>query len=61
MSEIVSSETIEVVHVVTPDVYGDDRVFFVDTYRREWIPEGSREMVQAHRGDRKRGCIVGLP
>ena len=60
MAEIVSSETIEGVHVVTPDVYGDDRGFFVETYRREWIPEGSREMVQANRGDRQSGCIVGL-
>ena len=42
MAEIVSSETIEGVHVVTPDVYGDDRGFFVETYRREWIPEGGR-------------------
>ena len=33
MAEIVSSETIEGVHVVTPDVYGDDRGFFVETYR----------------------------
>jgi dTDP-4-dehydrorhamnose 3,5-epimerase len=60
MAQIVSSETIEGVHVITPDVYGDDRGFFVETYRREWIPDGSREMVQANRGDRQSGCIVGL-
>ena len=60
MAEIVSSEIIEGVHVVTPDVYADDRGFFVETYRREWIPNGSREMIQANRGDRENGSIVGL-
>ena len=43
MAQIVSSETIEGVHVITPDVYGDDRGFFVETYRREWIPDGSQK------------------
>ena len=61
MAQVVSSEKIQGVHVVTPDVYPDQRGFFVETYRREWIPEASREMVQANRGDRQSGCIVGLP
>ena len=60
MAEVVSSENIQGVHVVTPDVYKDERGFFVETYRREWIPEGSREMIQANRGDRQSGCVVGL-
>ena len=60
MAEVVSSDNIEGVYVVTPKVYDDERGFFVETYRREWIPSGSREMVQANRGDRQRGCIVGL-
>tara|TARA_Y100001970_G_scaffold193223_1_gene234852 strand:- start:3731 stop:4285 length:555 start_codon:yes stop_codon:yes gene_type:complete len=60
MAEVVSSENIQGVHVVTPNVYADERGFFVETYRREWIPEGSREMIQANRGDRESGCVVGL-
>ncbi len=60
MAEVVSSENIQGVHVVTPDVYKDERGFFVETSRREWIPEGSREMIQANRGDRQSGCVVGL-
>jgi dTDP-4-dehydrorhamnose 3,5-epimerase len=32
---------------------------FVETYRREWFPNG-REMVQANRADRQAGTIVGL-
>ena len=54
MAEVVSSENIQGVHVVTPDVYKDERGFFVETYRREWIPEGSREMIQANRRSPKR-------
>ena len=60
MAQVVPSENIEGVYVVTPEVHGDERGFFVETYRREWIPNGSREMVQANRGDRQIGCIVGL-
>ena len=60
MAKVESSEVIEGVYIVTPDVYSDDRGFFVETYRREWIPQGSREMVQANRGDRQQGCVVGL-
>ena len=60
MAQVVPSENIEGVYVVTPEVHGDERGFFVETYRREWIPNGSREMIQANRGDRQIGCIVGL-
>ena len=59
MAEITASETIDGVFVVTPDVYGDDRGYFVETYRRQWFP-GGREMVQGNRGNRIAGCIVGL-
>ncbi len=59
MAEIVRSEVIDDVVIVTPDVYADGRGSFVETYRRQWFPEG-REMVQANRGDRAAGAIVGL-
>ncbi|MCB1267258.1 MAG: dTDP-4-dehydrorhamnose 3,5-epimerase family protein [Microthrixaceae bacterium] len=59
MAEITASEIIDGVHVVTPDVFGDDRGYFVETYRRSWFP-GGREMVQGNRGNRIAGCIVGL-
>jgi len=59
MAEITPSEIIDGVHVVTPDVFGDDRGYFVETYRRSWFP-GGREMVQGNRGNRIAGCIVGL-
>ena len=59
MAEVTPSEVIDGVFVVTPAVHGDDRGFFVETYRRQWFP-GGREMVQANRGDRVAGCLVGL-
>jgi dTDP-4-dehydrorhamnose 3,5-epimerase len=59
MAEIVPSDTIAGVVIVTPQAFGDDRGIFVETYRREWFPHG-REMVQSNRGDRRLGSVVGL-
>jgi dTDP-4-dehydrorhamnose 3,5-epimerase len=47
------------VAVVEPDVHGDDRGRFVETYRRQWLPLG-REMVQANRSEKQAGAVVGL-
>jgi len=59
MPNVTESDVIVGVYVVDPDVHGDERGFFVETYRREWFPHG-REMVQANRGDRQAGAVVGL-
>jgi dTDP-4-dehydrorhamnose 3,5-epimerase len=59
MAEITPSEQIQGVYLVRPKVFGDDRGYFVETYRREWIP-GGREMIQGNRGNRVAGCLVGL-
>jgi dTDP-4-dehydrorhamnose 3,5-epimerase len=59
MPEITPSDAIAGVVVVTPDVHGDNRGRFVETFRKEWIP-GAAEMVQANRADRKEGALVGL-
>ncbi|MCZ7630000.1 MAG: dTDP-4-dehydrorhamnose 3,5-epimerase family protein [Microthrixaceae bacterium] len=53
MAEITPSEIIDGVYLVRPSVFGDDRGYFVETYRREWIP-GGREMIQGNRGNRMR-------
>jgi len=60
MADVVESETIAGVWQVQPSVHGDERGYFVETYRRQWFPDGGREMVQANRGDRVAGCLVGL-
>ena len=54
----VETEVVGVI-LVEPTVHRDERGFFVETYRREWFPRG-REMIQASRGDRQEGCVVGL-
>ena len=59
MPKIMPSDRIRGVVLVVPDVHGDERGRFVETYRRSWFPEG-REMVQANRGDRRANAIVGL-
>ena len=59
MADVTESDVIGGVYLVEPVVHGDERGFFVETYRREWFPQG-REMIQANRGDRQAGCVVGL-
>jgi dTDP-4-dehydrorhamnose 3,5-epimerase len=59
MATVLESDVIAGVFVADPDIHGDERGYFVETYRREWFPQG-REMIQGNRGDRQLGCIVGL-
>ena len=59
MADIVESDVIAGVRIVTPAMHGDERGIFIETYRREWFPLG-REMIQGNRGDRTAGAIVGL-
>jgi dTDP-4-dehydrorhamnose 3,5-epimerase len=59
MPDVIESDTIAGVYVVEPSLHGDERGVFVETYRREWFPQG-REMIQGNRADRQQGCIVGL-
>lgn len=59
MATVEEAAEISGVYIVTPKIFGDDRGFFIETYRREWIP-GAREMIQANRADRSAGCVVGL-
>jgi dTDP-4-dehydrorhamnose 3,5-epimerase len=59
MPTIHQSEVILDVVVVRPDLHGDERGRFLETYRRSWFPLG-REMVQANRSDKQAGALVGL-
>ncbi|HKH23911.1 MAG TPA: dTDP-4-dehydrorhamnose 3,5-epimerase [Acidimicrobiales bacterium] len=59
MATILPSDVIEGAVVVEPDIHGDARGIFIETYRRQWFP-GGREMIQANRGDRRAGAVVGL-
>ena len=59
MPEHIPSKVIDDVVLVRPDVHGDQRGRFVETYRREWFP-GGREMVQGNRSEKQAGAVVGL-
>ncbi len=56
---VIEEGAITGVHLVRPRSFGDARGRFVESYRREWFPEG-REMVQANRSDKAAGALVGL-
>ena len=59
MATVTESDVIVGVYLVEPQKFGDERGYFIETYRREWFPQG-REMVQGNRGNRIAGCLVGL-
>jgi dTDP-4-dehydrorhamnose 3,5-epimerase len=59
VAQILESDAIAGVFIVTPAVLGDARGRFIETYRRSWFPQG-REMVQGNRSDKSAGAVVGL-
>jgi dTDP-4-dehydrorhamnose 3,5-epimerase len=59
MPRVTPSSEIDGVIVVEPDVHGDERGTFLETWRKEWFP-GAPEMVQANRSDKSSGSLVGL-
>jgi dTDP-4-dehydrorhamnose 3,5-epimerase len=60
MATITKSDVIDGILVVEPQIFGDDRGFFVETFRQEWLSEDALHMVQANRADRQAGALVGL-
>ena len=60
MATVTESELITGVFHVRPRIFADERGVFVETFRREWIPRGCREMIQANRSDRQANTVVGL-
>lgn len=59
MSRILESDVVAGVFIVEPDIHGDERGRFVETYRRSWFPLG-REMVEGNRSDKAAATLVGL-
>ncbi|MFZ4515007.1 MAG: dTDP-4-dehydrorhamnose 3,5-epimerase family protein [Acidimicrobiia bacterium] len=60
MPSIHAANAIAGVLVVEPQVWGDERGVFVETFRQEWLPDNAPTMVQANRADRQAGSLVGL-
>ncbi len=59
MPNVYESDAIAGVFIVEPSIHGDQRGLFIETYRREWFPNG-REMLQGNRANRQQGAVVGL-
>lgn len=59
MPTLSPSSIIDGVWLVEPTIHGDQRGLFIETYRREWFPNG-REMIQGNRSNKQAGALVGL-
>jgi dTDP-4-dehydrorhamnose 3,5-epimerase len=59
MPDLIPSTVIDDVVLVRPDVHGDERGRFVETYRRSWFPDRP-EMIQGNRSEKQAGAVVGL-
>jgi dTDP-4-dehydrorhamnose 3,5-epimerase len=58
-TRVQESDRIAGVWIVEPEIHGDQRGLFIETYRRSWFPNG-REMVQGNRANRQQDALVGL-
>lgn len=60
MPKITESELIKGVYIVEPSVFGDDRGRFLESFRKEWFPQRSWDIVQCNRSESVRGVVRGL-
>lgn len=60
MPTIRNSTAIKDVYIVELEPYSDQRGQFLETFRKEWFPQRSWEIVQANRSDSKAGVLRGL-
>lgn len=60
MSHIEESALIKDVQIVNLQTFGDDRGRFTETFRKEWFPQRSWDIVQTNRSESKAGVLRGL-
>jgi dTDP-4-dehydrorhamnose 3,5-epimerase len=60
MSHIQESPIIKGVHIATLKPLADDRGRFMETFRKEWFPQRSWDIIQTNRSDSKAGVLRGL-
>jgi dTDP-4-dehydrorhamnose 3,5-epimerase len=60
MTEIIRSARIDGVQFVKLKIFEDDRGFFIETFRKEWFPERSWDIVQTNRNFSNAGVLRGL-
>jgi dTDP-4-dehydrorhamnose 3,5-epimerase len=60
MAEIIESHTIPGVKLVQLRSFADERGQFMETFRKDWFPERSWEILQSNRSDSAAGVLRGL-
>lgn len=60
MPRIEESTLIKGVQIVILKPFADDRGRFTETFRKEWFPQRSWEVVQTNRSDSRAGVLRGL-
>jgi dTDP-4-dehydrorhamnose 3,5-epimerase len=60
MSHIQESTVIKDVYIATLKPYADVRGRFMETFRKEWFPQRSWDIIQTNRSDSKAGVLRGL-
>ncbi len=60
MPHIQESTIIKDVQIVTLKPFPDERGRFMETFRKEWFPQRSWEIIQINRSDSKAGVLRGL-
>jgi dTDP-4-dehydrorhamnose 3,5-epimerase len=60
MAEITESSHIRGVRIVHLKALGDERGRFLETFRKDWFPERTWEIVQTNRSDSRAGVLRGL-
>ncbi len=60
MPQIEESTLIKDVQMVTLKPAADERGQFMETFRKEWFPQRSWEIIQTNRSDSKAGVLRGL-
>lgn len=60
MPSIIESRRISGVFTVQLRAYGDERGRFTETFRKEWFPQRTWDLIQTNRSDSKAGVLRGL-
>ncbi len=60
MTHIETSSLIADVQIAHLKLWRDDRGFFVETFRKEWFPQRSWDIIQTNRSESRQGVVRGL-
>lgn len=60
MPQIRTSPNIDGVKIVELKPFADERGRFIETFRKEWFPQRSWDIIQANRSDSRAGVLRGL-